>query len=188
MITGVATDDLPAIGAALADLIVASQPKRRVGALAAATGEEDLGETLRQPTLDQTIVQEQALLGVGHIGTDVARLEHRRVGGIGDLGTAPADVADNGPAGTVENATTIGREEPAALSADDGRLVAGVGDEVISGVVHRVSLSLQIGQVVAEHDRQPRTGGGDLGNTMLPIVLARAAHHEQIAMTQLPRA
>jgi signal transduction histidine kinase len=57
----VAADDLPTIGSALAELIVASQSKCRIGALTAATGEEDLGEAGREPALDQTIAQVKAI-------------------------------------------------------------------------------------------------------------------------------
>ena len=90
-----AADDLPPIRAALAELIATSKPQRGVGALAAAAGEEDLRESLRQPTLDETVAQRQALLarpdrhGVG-------AMNHRRVRGICDFGPTPPDVADDG--------------------------------------------------------------------------------------------
>src|SRR3954454_6136770 len=46
---------------------------------------------------------------------------------------------------------------------------------------------LRIGHVVAEHDGQPRTGERHFGDGMLPVVLATAAHHEQIAVAEMPR-
>ncbi len=146
-------DDLPTVGSALTELVVASQPQRRVGALAAAAGEEHLGEARRQPPLDEAVAQQQALLA-GPDGHGVGAVDHRRPSRVGDLGAAPADVADDRPTGTVEDSSAIGRVQPAALAADDGRLLARVGDEVVSSVVHQFSLAPLFGQVVAEHDRQ----------------------------------
>src|SRR3954470_7424984 len=39
---------------------------------------------------------------------------------------------------------------------------------------------------MAEHDRKPWAGGGNLGHAVLPIVLAGTAHHEEIALTEVP--
>ena len=69
MVAGVAADDLPPVGAALAHLVGAGQAERRVGALAAAAGEEHVVEALGQPVLDQLVVQRQPRAGVGHSGT-----------------------------------------------------------------------------------------------------------------------
>src|SRR4051794_3942030 len=40
---------------------------------------------------------------------------------------------------------------------------------------------------MAEHDGKSRTGRSNLGYAVLPIVLARTAHHEQIALSEVPR-
>ena len=106
--------------------------------------------------------------------------DHRRVGGVGDLDSTPPDVADDGTTGTIEDSPTVCGEQPAAFSADDRRCVVVLRYEVISRVIHHVSLTSLLRQVVAEHDRQARAGCGDLRHAMLEIVLAGTTHHEQI--------
>ena len=140
VIAGMAADDLPPIRAALAELIAASQAQRGVGALAAAAGEEDLRESLRQPALDEPVAQRQALLARPD-RHGVRAVHHRRVRGICDLGSTPADVADDGSGRAIEDAPAVGADQPAALAADDRRLLGGIGHELISGVVHPLSLS-----------------------------------------------
>ena len=140
VVAGVTTDDLPSLGPALAQLIAARQSQRGVGALAAPTGEEDLGEPCGQPTLDQPIVQCQPLLA-GPDRHGVRPVDHRRMRGISDFLATPADVADDRAGRAVEDPASVGTDQPATFAADDRRLLRRVGDELVSRVVHPFSLA-----------------------------------------------
>ena len=52
------------------------------------------------------------------------------------------DIADDRSTRGVEDATPIGADQPAALSAGDGRFFARRRDELVTGVVHCPSLAL----------------------------------------------
>ena len=106
--------------------------------------------------------------------------------GVGDFGTAPSDVAHDSPPAP----SRIRRPSEQISQQPSPPAIVGCSAELGTNW-YRESLTrsvshLGIGQVVAEHDRQTRSGDGDLWHAVLPIVLAGATHHEQIAVTELP--
>ncbi len=68
---------------------------------------------------------------------------HGLARGVSNLSAAPADIAHNGPSGTIEDASPIGSVQKASVRSDDGRRLVGtwnkgeatdIGSDLINGV------------------------------------------------------
>ena len=140
VVARVAADHLPALRPAVRDVVRAGEPQRRVGRLAAAAREEHVAHPVRQPPLDEHVVQPLAVRRRPD-RYDVGAAVERVADGVGDDRAAVADVGDDRPAGGVEDPPAVVGEQPAAVAADDRR-PGRAGDEVVPGradVDHQLS-------------------------------------------------
>ena len=176
VVAGMATDDLPPLGAALAELVAAGQAQRRVGALAAAAGEEDLRETLRAASARRA----------GRAAPGAARsARSARVGAVRPSPRASRRQPRRDPSRCCRRRPrrprrgSGDRRRCAASSPRRRRSSVGRRRSGRSGIEQSFTRSvshLDVGLVVAEHDRQPRARPRHLRHAVLPVVLARTAH------------
>ena len=118
VVAGMPADHLPPIGTPLCHLVRAGEADGRVGALAAAAGEEHVVEPVGEPVLDQFLDERQSRRS-GPQRHHVAHRHRRRRSGC-HLGATPADVAHDRARCAVEDALAGRRDEVAALAGDDG--------------------------------------------------------------------
>ena len=118
--------------------------------------------------------------GVGHIAERRPRLdlEHDVGGAAGTMGDLDeqlhrSDGTDRPAAGCPRGRLPVGRSPFRSGSWSQGRPTSGP--------------KRQSAGAVAVRDRDPRLGVADLGHGVLPVVLAGAAHHEQVAAAEVER-